>query len=81
MKKVKFTVEGIEGDFYCDADEFKSYRTLKQLSRSSTDAPGMFDALERIYMGNDVEYVERVGGIDGLAKLNDAAAEAVGAKN
>ena len=32
-------------------------------------------------MGNDEEYVERVGGMDGLAKLNDAATEAVKAKN
>ena len=32
-------------------------------------------------MGNDEEYVERVGGMENLPKLNDAAAEAAKAKN
>lgn len=81
MNQVKFAVEGVEGDFFCDADEMKSYRTLKQLTLSEKNLAGMFEAMERVYMGNDAEYVERVGGIENIAKLNDAAAEAVNAKN
>ena len=81
MNQVKFQVEGVEGDFFCDADQLMSYRTLKQFAFSDKNPAGFFDALERVYMGRDEEYVERVGGMDGLAKLNDAATEAVKAKN
>ena len=81
MNQVKFEVEGVEGDFFCDADQLMNYRTIKQLVFADINPTGMFQALERIYMGNDEEYVERVGGMDGLAKLNDAATEAVKAKN
>lgn len=81
MNQVKFQVEGVEGDFFCDADQLTGYRTLKQLALADKNPQGMFEALERIYMGHDEEYVERVGGMDGLAKLNDAATQAVKAKN
>lgn len=81
MNRVKFNVEGAEGDFFCDADELASYRTVKQLAFSEEDPAGMFHALERIYMGEDEEYVERVGGMENLPKLNDAATEAAKAKN
>lgn len=81
MNQVKFDVEGVDGDFFCDADELTSYRTVKQLAFSEENPAGMFHALERIYMGNDEEYVERVGGMENLPKLNDAATEAAKAKN
>lgn len=81
MNQVEFQVEGIEGDFICDADELKSYRTLKQLSLSEKRPDGLFEALERIYMGKDEEYAERVGGFENLHMLNDAATEAAKAKN
>lgn len=81
MKKVKFNIDGVEGDFFCDADQLTSYKTVKQLAFSEENPAGMFHALERIYMGSDEEYVERVGGLENLSKLNDAATEAVKAKN
>lgn len=81
MREVRFEVEGFDGEFCCDADEITSYRTLKQLALSDKRPDGMFEAIERIYMGKDEEYAERVGGMDGLAKLNDAAVEAAKAKN
>lgn len=81
MNQVKFQVEGVEGDFFCDADQLTSYRTLKQFALAEKHPAGMFEALERVYMGNDEEYVERVGGMDNLAELNDAATKAVKAKN
>lgn len=81
MHKVKFTVPGIDGNFEADADELHSYRTIKQLALADEDLPGMLHALERIYMGKDVEYVDRMGGLDGLGKLNDAAVEAARVKN
>ncbi|QWT18096.1 hypothetical protein KPC83_02915 [Collinsella sp. zg1085] len=81
MDKISFTVEGIEGKFYCDADELKSYKTMKQLALSEKHPDGLFEAVERIYMGHDEDYVERVGGFTGLAKLNDAALEAARVKN
>lgn len=81
MKQVKFNVEGVKGDFFVDADALNDYRVLKALAFSSKNPAGFYEALEKIYMGNDEEYVERVGGISNLEKLNDAAAEAVQAKN
>lgn len=81
MNQIKFKVDGVDGDFFCDADQLTSYRTVKQLAFSEENPAGMFHALERIYMGNDEEYVERVGGMENLSKLNNAATEAVKAKN
>lgn len=82
MTEVKFTVVGVKGDFFADADELKSYRTNKALAMAERDPASFYAALERIYMGRDAEYVERVGGdVDALAKLNEAAAEAVNVKN
>ena len=81
MNQVKFNVEGVEGDFFCDADELRSYKTLKQFALSEKNPAGLFDALERVYMGLDEEYVDRIGGMDNLGKLNDAAVEAAKAKN
>ena len=81
MNQIKFKVEGVEGVFFCDADQLTSYRTVKQLAFSEENPAGMFHALERIYMGKDEEYVERVGGLENLHLLNDAATEAAKAKN
>lgn len=81
MKKVAFKVSGVEGEFACDADELTSYRTVKQFALGEEDPAGLFKALERVYMGRDEEYAERVGGMDNLGMLNDAAIEAAKAKN
>lgn len=81
MTEVKFNVEGVEGDFFCDADEMRSYRTVKQLALGDARPAGVFEAMERVYMGRDEEYAERIGGADALARLNDAAIAAVNAKN
>ena len=82
MTEIKFSVEGIDGDFFVDADEIKNYRTVKAMAMSDKDPAGFFAAMERIYMGHDEEYMDRVGGsMDELAVLNDAAAKAVDAKN
>ena len=80
MKQVKFTVEGVKGDFFVDADELNNYRTMKALAFGPKNPAGMYEALERIYMGNDEEYVERVGGLENVEKLNEAAAAAVRAE-
>lgn len=81
MTPVTFTIDGIDGDFCCDADELRSYKTLKQFAMSEEDPAGMFHAMERVYMGHDEEYMERVGGFENFGILNDAATEAVKAKN
>lgn len=81
MGTVTFEVEGVEGEFACDADELRSYRTVKQLAMAEARPEGLFEALERVYMGRDEEYVERVGGFDRIGALNDAAVEAARAKN
>lgn len=80
MRKVTFCVEGYDGEFVCDADELTSYKTLKQFAQSETNPAGMFDALERVYMGHDEEYAERMGGVENMGALNDAAVAAVNAK-
>lgn len=81
MRRITFTVEGVDGEFACDADEIRNYRTIKQIARLESDPAGFFSALERIYMGMDEEYVERVGGFEHIGSLNDAAALAAGSKN
>lgn len=82
MTEVKFNVEGVEGDFFCDADEIRSYRTVKQLALGDKHPAGVFEAMERVYMGRDEEYAERIGGgADAISRLNDAAIAAVNAKN
>lgn len=81
MNQVKFQVEGVDGDFFVDADEMKNYRTVKAFALSEKQAAPMFEALERVFVGHDEEYVDRVGGVDNLASLLDAAAEAAKAKN
>ena len=81
MKSVKFHVEGVEGDFFVDADALNNYSTMKALALADKNPAGLYSALEKIYMGNDEEYAERVGGMKGLEKLNNAAAEAAQTKN
>lgn len=81
MKEIKFQVEGVEGDFFVDADEMKSYKTIKAFALSEKNAAPMFEAMERVFMRHDEEYVDRVGGMDNLSSLIDAAAEAAKAKN
>lgn len=80
MKQVKFSVDGVKGEFFVDADELNNYRTMKALAFGTKNPVGMYEALERIYMGHDEEYVERVGGLGNVEKLNNAAAEAVKAE-
>lgn len=81
MKSVKFQVEGVEGDFFVDADALNDYKTMKALALADKRPSGLYEALEKIYMGKDEEYAERVGGMSNLEKLNNAAAEAAQAKN
>lgn len=84
MKEITFTIPDIEGEFVCDADELKSYKTAKQLARADEDFSLSFDVMERVFMGNDEEYIERLGGsVDCLNGLLAAALDAVGedAKN
>lgn len=81
MKEIKFQVEGVEGDFFVDKDALNNYKNMKALALADKNPAGFYAALESIYMGHDEEYVERVGGMEGLEKLNNAAAEAVAAIN
>ena len=82
MKEIKFQVEGVEGDFFVDADAFNTYSVVKALALGEKNPVAMYEALEKIYMGNDEEYADRVGGLANMDKLNNAAIEAVGnAKN
>lgn len=62
MTEITFTVDGVDGEFAADLDELKSYKTVKQFARSETDPAGMMDAMERIFMGRDEEYIEALGG-------------------
>ena len=79
MKEITFTVDGVDGEFVCDADELKSYKTAKQLARADEDFSLSFDVMERVFMGNDEEYIERLGGsVDRLNDLLAAALDAVG---
>ena len=84
MREIVFTIPDVEGEFSCDADEVKSYKTSKQLARGNEDPSGVFDVMERIFMGRDEDYIERLGGsVDCLNGLLAAALDAVGedAKN
>lgn len=66
MKEVKFSVEGVEGDFFVDADCFKDYKTMKAIALGEKNPAAMYEAYERLYMGKDEEYAERVGDFDAL---------------
>lgn len=82
MREVKFTVDGVEGEFTCDADEVRSYKTAKQLSMADEDASLTFEIMERVFLGRDEEYVERLGGdVSQVQTLMTAAIGACGAKN
>jgi hypothetical protein len=82
MTPVTFTIDGVEGDFTCDADEVKSYKTVKQFAMGDDNPAGVFEAMERIFPGHDEEYMERIGGdIESMNTLCNAAMEAVKAKN
>ena len=82
MNEIKFTVPDVDGEFACDSDEVRSYRTSKQLARGDEEPGGVFDVMERIFMGRDEEYIERVGGgIEDMNKLVNAAIVACKAKN
>lgn len=80
MNQVKFQVEGVKGDFFVDADELNNYRTMKALAFGDKNPAAMYEAYERIYMGHDEEYLERVGGMANVEKLNEAAGNAVRAE-
>lgn len=82
MREIVFTIPTREGEFSCDADEVKSYKTSKQLARGNEDPSGVFDVMERIFMGRDEEYIERVGGgVEDMNELLNAAIGACKAKN
>ena len=84
MKEITFTVDGVDGEFVCDADELKCSKTAKQLARADDDFSLSFDVMERVFMGRDEDYIERLGGsVDCLNGLLAAALDAVGedAKN
>ncbi len=81
MNQVKFHVDGVEGEFFVDKDAINNYKNMKALALADKNPAGFYAALEAIYMGKDEEYVDRVGGMEGLEKLNNAAAEAVAAAN
>lgn len=82
MKQVSFTIDGIEGEFICDADEVTSYKTAKQLAKSEKDFSVAFDVMERVFCGKDEEYIDRMGGDIGcIQTLLGSAIEACGAKN
>ena len=73
MTEITFTVDGVDGEFAADLDELKSYKT---------DPAGMMDAMERIFMGRDEEYIEALGGTSyDMRRLCDAAFEAAKTKN
>lgn len=76
MNQVKFQVEGVDGDFVVDADEAATYKTVKAFAMSTKRPSEYYMALERMYMGKDEEYGERVG-LENMNKLNNAAFEAV----
>lgn len=77
---VKFECEGHE--FEASKTAIKSYRVQKQLARAKADPNGMMDAVERIFMGRDVEYVDALGGdAEKLEVLLSAAIAAANAKN
>lgn len=83
MREVKFAIEGY-GEFACDADQVTNYHTGKLLAYCKRDAAYSFEAMERIFMGRDDEYMERLGGdVAKTGVLLEAAIEAVGeeAKN
>lgn len=82
MNKVEFTVEGVEGCFVCDSDEVRSYKTAKELAKSDKDFSLAFDVMERVFIGNDEKYIERMGGdVERIQDLLSAAIKACGAKN
>lgn len=82
MNKVTFTIPDVDGEFCCDADVVRSYRTAKKLVKAQEDATLAFEVMEQVFMGHDEEYVDRVGGgVEDITKLIVAAVEACGAKN
>lgn len=82
MNPVTFTIDGVEGEFTCDADVVRSYKTAKQLAKSEEDFSVAFDVMERIFDGKDEEYIDRLGGdVTCIQTLLGKAIEACGAKN
>ena len=82
MKPVTFTIDGVDGEFTCDSDEVRSYKTAKQLAKSEEDFSAAFDVMERIFCGRDEEYIERLGGdVECIQTILSHAIEACGAKN
>lgn len=80
MEKITFKLDGNE--YEADLDELKSYKTMKQFAQSESDPAGMFEAMGRIFMGRDEEYIDGLGGgASDMGRLCDAAFEAAKAKN
>ena len=81
MKKdiVEFQFEGEA--YEVDRAAITDYRTLKAIARVADNPAGYFDAMERVFMGEDEAYAEKVGGNEGMARLFNAAAAAANAKN
>ena len=80
MQKIMFELDGKK--YEADLDELKSYKTSKQFAQGESNPSGMFDAMSRIFMGNDEKYIEEIGGgIEDMGKLCNAAFEAAKLKN
>lgn len=81
MKKdiVEFQFEGEA--YKVDRAAIADYRTLKAIARVADNPAGYFDAMERVFMGEDEAYAAKVGGNEGMARLFNAAAAAANAKN
>ena len=73
----------LDGEAYeADLDELTSYKTSKQFAQSELNPGGMFEAMARIFMGRDEEYIDALGGdLGAMGRLCDAAFEAAKAKN
>lgn len=80
MQKITFELD--DKKYIADLDELKSYKTSKQFAQGESNPSGMFDAMSRIFLGKDEEYIEGLGGgVDDMGRLCNAAFEAAKLKN
>lgn len=74
MDKRKIKVGGVEVSY--DADAFKRYDVLRDITLANDDASGMFRAMRAIFCGKDAEYVDALGGsMESATSLFTAAVE------
>ena len=75
-----FDYKGIE--IKANKSVLESYKTTKAITRAEKDPSAFMDAIDAIFDGKDVEYIEALGGqtshLDGLLTK---AYEAAGLKN